>query len=183
MPAPVSDEHSPSVLPPGKPFQSVSCSDAASTVCDEPSLLALPLQLRLFEHFLAKLHTQGTIDGGNGSNACTIISVLIVFYFLRSAADGNVCPSDDDLCALMREGNHICDSLKTSSLLAADEVLDIPGISAKLDYESFVRPYTEAFDTFFEVLLLHVKSSAVEAAGCVFVITPYTFSVCCYKDT
>ena len=95
--------------------------------------------------------------------------------------DGYVYPSDDDLCALMREGSSIYDSLKTSSILAADEMLDIPGISATLDYESFVRPCTEAFDTFFEVLLLHVKSSAVEAAGGVFVITPYTFSACCYK--
>ena len=102
---------------------------------------------------------------------------------MRSAADGNVCPSDDDLCVLMREGDHIYDSFKTSSLLAADEVLDISGISAKLDYESFVRPSTEAFDTFFEVLLLHAKTSAVEAAGGVFVYTPYTFFVCCYMDT
>ena len=133
------------------------------------------------ERRLAPDQCQSRIDGRNGSSACTVIAALFVRELLRSADE--FCLSTARLCRLMMNGNNVYDSLHTVDLLSADEVLDIqpsPGIT--LCQESFVLPTDAALTAMVTVMSEQALSSDQGVFGGIFVLTPYSFSMCCMQD-
>lgn len=134
-----------------------------------------------YETLLTPDLAQSTIDGRNGSNACTIISAVFVRNSLQSAAaDGEIDGSASAMCQAMREGNSKYDSLHTNSLLSADEVVSLqPSLGVSLCSESFVRP--SCLDTMVSMMHDQSQAGAAYAFGGVFVVTPYSFSMTCCR--
>lgn len=135
-----------------------------------------------YETALPPHSAQSTIDGRNGSNACTVISSVFIRNCLEAAtADGAIDIDAKAMCDAMREGNDRYDKLRTHLLLLADEVIDIkPSVGVNMCAESFVRPTD--LDTMVTLMCTTSQNVSNSAYGGIFVITPYSFSLLSYQD-
>ena len=132
------------------------------------------------ERHLPPDQCQSLIDGRNGSNACTVIAALFVRELLQNADERSL--SNVTLCRLMQDGNRLYDSLHTQNLLSADEVLDIqPSLGIQLCQESFVRASEAAVTAMLTVMSEQSSTSPEGVFGGIFVVTPYSFSMCCMR--
>ena len=120
-----------------KPTSSVDClnppAQLSSKATEASSKAAEPSSVlgywSPYETLLPSTMAQSTIDGRNGSNACTIISAIYVRNsLLAAAADADVDLSIGAMCVALRNGNEVYDALHTNRLLSADEVLDLMGV-------------------------------------------------------
>ena len=132
---------------------------------------------RRWETLLAVEQAQSTIDGRNGSNACTIISGLFVHNFLSACGEPDI--STGALCTIMANGNDMYDFHNFSGqLLSADEVLQLrPSLGLNILRENFFR--YDQLPAFVDALLTESQRSANKRSGAIFVRTPYSFSMCC----
>ena len=166
---------------------SAQASAASSLTSTQPptalSLTPATSDWSIYECLLPRALSQSRIDGRNGSNACTIISCIFVRSCLSSAASGDLNISQGILCASMTEGNLMYDSLHTDSLLSMDEALLIPRIGVQDVSESFVHASAAALDALIDFLFDKAQASPVHIAAGVFVLTPYSFSLVCHKDS
>ena len=81
----------------------------------------------------------------------------------------------------MNDDNEVYESRQLSGLLSADEVLALqPGIGVKMAKEMFVH-----YDQLASVVRELVTESCTchnYRSGCILVITPYSFSICCVGE-
>ena len=155
-------------------LQPTSCASANRSALD-------PLPVHHFESSLAPEFSQSRIDGRNGSNACTVIAALFVRCMLRNPDVQNV--SVASLCEVIHEGNAVYDNLDTTNLLSADEVMAIqPSLGIQVSQESFVRASMASFSALIGVMTFQSRGSPPLVCGGIFVITPYSFALCCSGD-
>ena len=125
--------------------------------------------------------SQSTIRGRNGSNSCTIISALFVRQCSSGTSNDQPDFSPQSLCKVMNDDNEVYESCQLSGLLSADEVLALqPGIGVKMAKEMFVH-----YDQLASVVRELVTESCTchnYRSGCILVITPYSFSICCVGE-
>ena len=122
--------------------------------------------MREFEQLLPFSQCQSRIDGRNGSNACTVISAVSAAHAGTDLSSSS--SSSESLCASMRDGNCAYDDLKISSLLSADEVLDLqPSVGLKEARELFVRSDSASINDLVADLSLQAQV-APHAAACGF---------------
>lgn len=122
---------------------------------------------------------QGTIAGRNGSSACTLIAAAVACKALEeglSAASAEVLSTMH--CEAMMEGNRLYESYGISALLSVDEVLALdPGFGLAMLREAFVQSGDAA--TLVDMLNDQAVSHDDHIAASIFVITPYSFAMCC----
>ena len=87
------------------------------------------------------------------------------------------------MCEVIREGNAVYDNLDTTNLLSADEVMAIqPSLGIQVSQESFVRASMASFSALIGVMTSQSRGSPPLVCGGIFVITPYSFAMCCSGD-
>ena len=140
---------------------------------DQPSLAE-------FEMLLPEELCQSKIDGRNGSNACTFITILFIKYALQ----GLTYSTEEAMCRAIRDGNALYDDLTEdgSRLYSVDEVLSNADVGPTLCQESFVRPTPTSFAAMVELMSSQASTSDSSLFGGVFVLTPYSFAMLCDHD-
>ena len=81
----------------------------------------------------------------------------------------------------MNDGNEVYESRQLSGLLSADEVLALqPSLGVKMAQEMFV--YYDQLASVVRELVTESYTCHNYRSGCILVITPYSFSICCVGE-
>ena len=164
--------------------QAVSCADTSNLFSHREGTVV--------EYILPRTLSQSTIDGRNGSTACTVISVLtakaIVTQHMSLPPSG---PPNQEMIDLfidaMREGNFLYDEsrrAKLAGLLAVYDVLNLwpqmgvkamTGVDLGLRFDSFQEVMNPCLNQF---LSLHGRSGA----AAIYVACPFTICVVFQQD-
>lgn len=162
--------------------QKAPAAEAAPTppVCSGVTTTAACHVFAECEVMLASNLSQYTIDGRNGSNACTVIACLFMKHVLDS---GGQDLSKDAMCKAMREGNNLYDTLGVNVLLSTDEALQIESLHLAMCGEIFVRPSKEEYQGLIDSMYLSAQVAPSGVCGGIFVTTPFSFSLFCFAAT
>ena len=134
-----------------------------------------------WEVLLPKELSQSTIDGRNGSNACTVICAMFCASFLKSEAQ--FCTSvhgrenyEAAMCQAMRDGNRKYDEHGWTACLSCEEVCDLqPPIGVSVAEDVFVRH--GQIGEVFTKLQAAAGSHPHGLAAALFIVHPYSFCV------
>ena len=81
----------------------------------------------------------------------------------------------------MNDDNEVYESRQLSGLLSADEVLALqPAIGVKMAQEMFV--YYDQLASVVRELVTESYNCHNYRSGCILMITPYSFSICCVGE-